>query len=243
MIQVRKMFQKTIKGIDRIFKTDDYEKLIILVTGLPGTLKSSFIYNLMSTHLNNNPDSIGMYATLEQSKESLLKNTKHLNIPISEKLHIADYNRTREMYKDEAERADFLDLTERLVVSLKEEHGDRFVCFALDSLNALYTLIETDNPRERRKRMYYFFKLLRDYDLVSFLIKEVGKGTAISEENENYLADGVIELGVWETMEGKKRYIEVLKMRQNEHSMKRFIIELEEQGLAIIGPSVDDRRV
>ena len=195
----------------------------------------------MSVHLQNNADNIGMYATLEQSKESLLKNTKHLNIPLCDRLHIADYNRTREMYKDEAERADFLDLTERLVQSLKDEHGERFVCFALDSLNAMYTLIETDNPRERRKRMYYFFKLLRDNNLVSFLIKERSRGSHSNEDEENYLADGVIELGVRETMEGKKRYIEVLKMRQNEHSMKRFIIDIDDQGLAIIGPSVDDR--
>ena len=235
------MFQNTIKGIDRIFKTNDYEKLIVLVTGLPGTLKSSFIYNMFSVHLNNNPEYIGMYATLEQTRESLIKNTKHLNIPVCDRLHIADYNRTREMYKDEAERADFLDLTERLIVSLKEEHGDKFVCFALDSLNALYTLIETDNPRERRKRMYYFLKLLRDNNLVSFLIKESSRGTLSNEDDENYLADGVIELGVRETMEGKKRFIEVIKMRQHDHSMKRFIIDIDENGLAIIGPSVDDR--
>ena len=196
---------------------------------------------MFSVHLNNNPEYIGMYATLEQTRESLIKNTKHLNIPVCDRLHIADYNRTREMYKDEAERADFLDLTERLIVSLKEEHGDKFVCFALDSLNALYTLIETDNPRERRKRMYYFLKLLRDNNLVSFLIKESSRGTLSNEDDENYLADGVIELGVRETMEGKKRFIEVIKMRQNDHSMKRFIIDIDENGLAIIGPSVDDR--
>ena len=237
------MFHETVRGLDRIFKTNDFENLVILVTGLPGTLKSSFIYNIFSSHLINNPDAIGMYATLEQTKESLLKNTSHLNIPTCDRLHIADYNRTREMYKDEAERADFLDLTERLIVSLKEEHGDRFVCFALDSLNALYTLIESDTTRERRKRMYYFLKLLRDNGLVSFLIKEISRGSLSSEEDENYLADGVIELGVAETMEGKKRYIEVLKMRQNWHSMKRFIMEIDENGLAIIGPSVDDRKV
>jgi KaiC/GvpD/RAD55 family RecA-like ATPase len=235
------MFQNTIKGLDRIFKTNDYEKLIVLVTGQPGTLKSTFIYNIMATHLQKNPEAIGIYATLEQTKESLLKNMNHLNVPLCDRLHIADYNRTREMYRAEAERADFLDLTERLVTSMKEEHGDNFVSFALDSLNALYTLIETDNPRERRKRMYYFFKLLRDNDLVSFLIKEIGRIQGQDEENENYLADGVIELGVRETMEGKKRYIEVLKMRQNEHSMRRFIIDIDERGLAIIGPSVDDR--
>jgi KaiC/GvpD/RAD55 family RecA-like ATPase len=124
---------------------------------------------------------------------------------------------------------------------MKDEHGDNFVCFALDSVNALYTLIETDNPRERRKRMYYFLKLLKDNDLISFLIKERSRGPLSHEDDENYLADGVIEMGVRETLEGKKRYIEVLKMRQNEHSMKRFIIDIEDGGLAIIGPSVDDQ--
>lgn len=236
------MFKATIKGIERVFKTNDYENLIVLVTGLPGTLKSSFIYNMMSLYLKNNSDCIGMYATLEQTKESLIKNTKHLNIPLCDRLHIADYNRTREMYKDEAEPADFLELTERLVDTTKEEHGDKFVCFALDSLNALYTLISDDNIRDRRKRMYYFFKLLRDNELISFIIKEHGRVTTQADEDENYLADGVIELGVRETIEGKKRYIEIQKMRQNEHDMRRFIIEVEKNGLAIIGPSVDDRR-
>ena len=239
---VNDMFQSTIKGINRVFKTNDYEKLNILVTGLPGTLKSSFVYNVLSVHLQNKPDCIGMYATLGQTKESLIKNTQHLNIPVCDRLHVADYNITREMYKDESEPSDFLELTERLIDTTKEEHGEHFICFALDSLNALYTLIETESAQERRKRMYYFFKLLRDNDLTSFIIKEQRR-VPTAEDDENYLADGVIELGVRETVEGKKRYVEVLKMRQNEHSMKRFIIDVGKKGLAIIGPSVDDRNI
>lgn len=235
------MFTDTIRGLDRLFKTDVHERMIILITGNPGTLKSSFVYNLMAEHLRKNPGKMGMYATLEQSKESLITNMKSLGIKPCEALHIADYNRTREMYKDETERADFLDLTERLVTTTKEEHGENFVLFALDSLNALYTLTDAERTQERRKRIYYFFKALRDNDVTSFMIKEISKNALPGEDDENFLADGVIELGVRSTLEGKKRYIEVLKMRQNLHSMKQFVIEIEKDGLAVIGPSVDDR--
>jgi KaiC/GvpD/RAD55 family RecA-like ATPase len=237
------MFTDTIKGLEKIFKTNVYERMTILAVGHAGTLKSSFVYSLLSRHLENNPDKIGMYATLEQSKESLLNNIKRLGIKPCDRLHIADYNRTREMYKNESERADFLDLTERLIATTKQEHQDEFVCFALDSINALYTLTETDNLRERRKRMYYFFKLLRDNNLTSLLIKELSKIPSRGDDEEYFLADGVIELGVRTTLEGKKRYLEVLKMRQNEHSMRDFVIEIGKDGLAILGPSVDDRTV
>jgi KaiC/GvpD/RAD55 family RecA-like ATPase len=237
------MFTDTIKGLEKVFKTNVYERMTILAVGHAGTLKSSFVYNLLSKHLENNPDKIGMYATLEQTKESLLSNIQRLGIKPCDRLHIADYNRTREMYKNESERADFLDLTERLIATTKQEHQDEFVCFALDSINALYTLTETDNLRERRKRMYYFFKLLRDNDLTSFLIKELSKIPSRGDDEEYFLADGVIELGIRSTLEGKKRYLEVLKMRQNEHSMRNFIIEFGNEGLAILGPSVDDREV
>ena len=115
------------------------------------------------------------------------------------------------------------------------------LCFRF--YNALYTLTETDNLRERRKRMYYFFKLLRDNNLTSFLIKEQSKTATLGEDEEYFLVDGVIELGVRTTIEGKKRYLEVLKMRQNEHSMREFIIEIGKNGLAILGPSVDDRGI
>lgn len=235
------MFQNSIRGIDKIFKTNVYESMTILIVGQAGTLKSSFVYNMLSKYLDNNESMIGMYATLEQTKESLYRNIQGLGVPINERLHVADYNRTREMYKDESERADFLDLTERLVLATKEEYGDNFTCFALDSLNALYTLADTESPRERRKRIYYFFKSLRDCKLTSFIIKEAHYPFTESQENEGFLADGMIELGVRKTLEGKKRYLEVLKMRHNDHSMRQYVIETDRDGIAIIGPSVDDR--
>ncbi|HDD60083.1 MAG: signal transduction protein [Thermoplasmata archaeon] len=238
------MFQNTIRGINKIFKTNNYENLIILVTGYTGTMKSTFTYNIISRFLENHPEYIALYATIEESQTSLLKNIKSIGIPTNDRIFIADYNKTRELYRDESEHTDFLELTERLVVSTKEEHGDAFKIFALDSLNALYSLMRMEGEGYLRKRIYYFFKLLRDQKLTSFIIKELPREPTISTtESENFLADGVVELGVRRTLEGKKRYVEVIKMRQNEHSMRQFILEVGPGGLSVIGPSVDDMSI
>ena len=235
------MFQNTIKGLDKIFRTNNYEKMIIMVSGYTGTLKSTFTYSLMSRYLENNPDQIGLYATIEESKDSLLKNLKSIGIKPNDRIFIADYNRTREMYREESENTDFLELTEKLIMSTKEERGDAFTMFALDSLNALYTLTKMDNDYLIRKRIYDSYKLLRDAGLTSLILKELPReNNYMIREDENFLADGVIELGIRRTLEGKKRYVEVVKMRQNQHSMKQYIIDIDKDGLSIIGPSVDD---
>ena len=235
------MFQNTIKGLGKIFRTNNYENMIIMVSGYTGTLKSTFTYSMISKYLQSNPGKIGVYATIEESKESLLKNLKSIGVEPNENIFIADYNRTREMYREESENTDFLELTEKLIMSTKEERGDSFVVFALDSLNALYTLTKMDNEYLIRKRVYYFYKLLRDAGLTSFILNELPRDTRQStRENENFLADGVIELGIRRTLEGKKRYIEVIKMRQNNHSMKQYVIDIDDDGLSILGPSVDD---
>ncbi len=235
------MFQNTIKGLGKIFKTNNYENLIIMVEGYTGAMKSTFTYSMMSKYLDNNPGKIGLYATIEETKESLLKNLKSIGIKPNDRIFIADYNRTREMYREESENTDFMELTEKLIISTKEERGDSFCVFALDSLNALYTLTKLENEQLMRMRIYYFFKLLRDAGLTSFILKEMPRsGQYLIKENENFLSDGVIELGIRRTMEGKKRFIEVIKMRQNQHSMKQYIMVVEDGGLAVMGPSVDD---
>jgi KaiC/GvpD/RAD55 family RecA-like ATPase len=235
------MFQNTIKGLNKIFRTNNFKNMIIMISGYTGTLKSTFTYSLMSKYLDNHPGEIGLYATIEESKESLLKNLKGIGVEPHDRIFIADYNRTREMYREESENTDFLELTEKLIMSTKEERGDSFTIFTLDSLNALYTLTKMDNDYLIRKRIYYFFKLLRDANLTSFILKELPReNNYLVKEDENFLSDGVIELGVRRTLEGKKRYIEVVKMRQNQHSMKQFIIDIDQEGLSVIGPSVDD---
>lgn len=235
------MFRNTIKGLDRVFQTNNYENMVILVSGNTGTLKSCFTYSMMSKYLYNNPDKIGLYATIEETEESLIRNLRSMGIERNERLHITDYNRIRLMFKEEAEKSDFVDLTNRMIDQTIVEYRDSFCVFALDSLNAFNTLADMDINNDYRKDCFFLFKNLRDKNLTSFIVKELSQnGPFIKLEDEVFLADGLIELGVRKTIEGKKRYIEVIKMKQNKHSLRQYIIDIDLEGISILGPSVDD---
>lgn len=117
----------------------------------------------------------------------------------------------------------------------KEEKGDAFEVFALDSLGALYSLME--NVDDMRKRMFYFFKLLRDLDLYSFVVMERSLGgEANLLGNEGFLVDGVIMLGMDRKRGKLTRYMQVEKMRACEHSMEKHALEVGGNGLKVLGP-------
>ena len=84
------MFLDTIKGLNKIFDTDIPEGMVILVTGGPGTLKSAFVYNILSTYLANNKNEFGSYVTLEETKMSHIRNMHSLNIKLQKRLKVAD---------------------------------------------------------------------------------------------------------------------------------------------------------
>lgn len=90
-----------------------------------------------------------------------------------------------------------------------------------------------------RKKMFYFFKTLRDYNLTSFIVMERGPNTP-SEllGDEGFLVDGIIELGLDRTRGKLVRYMRVEKMRACEHSMERHTLEVGEKGLTVLGPTL-----
>jgi len=121
----------------------------------------------------------------------------------------------------------------------KNKYPDLSV-FAFDSLNALYSVLP---PENLRKIMYHFFSMLRDKGLTAFLILETRSREKHSsiwdsdprETPEFFLADGVIELGMIETMENVKRYIQIRKMRAANHSMKKYQLVVEKDGIHVFG--------
>jgi len=83
------MFRDSLKGIDRLLDTEIPEGSIILVTGAEGTLKSGLAFSLLASELKDGGH--GLYATLEQTKESHLSNMLSLGVKRHEGLHIFDY--------------------------------------------------------------------------------------------------------------------------------------------------------
>jgi len=230
------VFRDTIEGLQNVFDNDVYQGAVVLVCGAPGCLKSGFTYNILTNNLKKH-DEFGIYMTLEETTESHVRNMKSLNIDLPDNLLISDYSdiRTRFENQDDEDQPDFMVMIEGVIKFFKNKEGDRFTCFALDSLGALITLIGADNLRSR---MFHFFKMLRNYNLTSFVIMETPRGwdVAKSEGGEGFISDGIIEFGSIENPHDVALYMQVLKMKATSHSRKKHLIEIGENGLAILGP-------
>lgn len=226
-------FRESVQGLDRILQGDIPPGSVVLVTGAEGTLKSGLVFNMASNLLIGGGGD-GLYATLEQTKESHLSNMNSLGISCPKSLHIFDYTDMRHQWRNS--EPDMFQVTQDVIDFYIDRYGPLRV-IALDSLSVLYALCGQVNMR---REMYYFFSTLRDKGLTSFLILETNTGGCglidSRERPEHFLADGVIELGVLEGSEGSKRYIQIKKMRSARHRMEKHQIVVGRDGLSILGP-------
>jgi KaiC/GvpD/RAD55 family RecA-like ATPase len=227
------MLRETVKGLNAVMKTDIPRGFVVLVAGGVGTLKSAFVHSVLSNYLIKNENEFGVYATLEESKESHLRNMGSLGIRKPERLQIFDYQDIRREWRKEEPELDMARITEDIIKFYKEEQGEKFTVFALDSLNALESLAKVENFR---RESYHFFSQLRDSGLTSFIIQETASNQGRGHAPESYMADGVIDLGVVETTEAVTRYLQIKKMRACEHSMRKHQLVVTKDGLEVLGP-------
>jgi KaiC/GvpD/RAD55 family RecA-like ATPase len=232
------MLRDSIPGLDKIFRSDIDSPKVILVTGPPGSMKTSFCHSVMSSYLAA-AGQVGLYVTLEETAASHMTNMQGLGVEPSPNMEISDITDLRELDDiiDEDSSTDYIQFIEQTIEYYKRKHGDKFTVFALDSLGALYSLM--DSSDNMRKRMFYFFKNLRDQNLVCFIIMERTRGGP-SEllGNEGFLVDGIIELGLDRARGKLARFIRVEKMRACRHSMEKHTVEVGDKGMTILGPTL-----
>ncbi|MCK4718221.1 MAG: signal transduction protein [Thermoplasmata archaeon] len=233
------MFKDSIPGLDKVFKTDISAPKVVLVTGPPGSMKTSFCYTLMSKYLEKQGE-FGLYTTLEETVSSHLKNMESLGIKLSLNMQVSDLTDIREVDSliSEGGSTDYAMFLEKMIRHFKKTRGDKFTVFALDSLGALYSLME--DQEGMRKKMFAFFKMLRDLNLMTFVIMERSiSGDSQLLGNEGFLADGIIMLGLDRSRGKLVRYIQVEKMRACSHSMERHAIDVKDGGISVLGPIFD----
>jgi len=209
-----------------LFESDIKKGSIILVQGAPGTLKSGFVHNILSNYISKHKD-YGLYVTLEESEESHIRNMESLGIYKPDKLEIFDYKDIRKEWG--VEELDMVKIIKNIIDFYKKKEKN-FTFFALDSLNALYSLVNSENLRNES---YNLFAMLKESGLTSFIILEKENQ---STHPESYLVDGEIELGILETKNYVKRYIQVKKMRATKHSLKKHQFTVDKDGIWILGP-------
>jgi KaiC/GvpD/RAD55 family RecA-like ATPase len=229
------MFYNTIRGLDKVFYNDIRAPKVVLVSGMPGSMKSSFVYSLLNKYTLQTGE-YGLYATLEETTESYLNNMESLGIEPNINLQITDYTDFREEQDD---GIDYLAFTENMIKYFKEKYGDKFTTFAFDSLGALYSII-SNNGTSMRKRIFHFFKMLREQNLMSFIIMERAlDGESHLMGNEGFLSDGIVVLGLRRKQGRIIRYIQIEKMRATQHSMEVHALEIGLEGISVLGPVFD----
>ena len=230
------MLFHAVPGLEKIFMKDVDKPKVILIVGPPGSMKTTFAYTVMTNYLSKAGE-FGLYTTLEESVDSHLANMESLGIKLTRNMQVSDISDLREMdlLLEEQEMVDYLSLIEKMLMHFTEEMKDKFSFFTLDSLGALYSLMpDTTNLREK---MFYFMRMLRGYNLYSFIIMEEQLGGGVSYiGNEGFLVDGIIHLGVDRSRGRLVRYLQVEKMRTSEHSMEKFAFEFKNGRLNILGP-------
>ncbi|NOQ54165.1 MAG: hypothetical protein GQ558_06135 [Thermoplasmata archaeon] len=240
------VFLDSIEGMDLVFHTEPPQGSIILVVGGAGTLKSSFLYNLLQRYLDGHEEERAIYITFEESKEGHLNNVKSMGIPITPQIQIVDVASFKadlevwdsSLFKEE----DYLNLIlERATapMSVYEPHAEsdakevetppRYI--VIDSMNALLSLLGVEGPVIRKKLQDFFFKL-RKRGVTTFIILET---QMVDDRPEYFLVDGIIELGTDKLGNEIKRYLMVRKMRATRHEMKPFLIDPTPDGIKIIG--------
>ncbi len=232
------MLKNAIEGLENVFETDIPHGHVVMIIGMPGGFKSAFSYNLLANQLQANPEDFGIYLTLEESTASHLRNMTSLGIELPDNLMISDHTDVRKQFEDNmGDEHDYMRMIQATLEYFKNEKGENFKYFALDSLTALYSLI---NPSDLRIRMFQFFKELRSKELTSFIIveeDEFGETIPYSDDGSiSFLVDGIIMTGEVEVQQEVMVYLQVKKMRAAVHSRKKHIIEVGDNGLNILGP-------
>ncbi len=193
---------------------------VVLISGNPGTYKSSIAYNILYHNAVNN-DMKGLYVSFQQSRESLQDQFDSLGMnydEVDDKITIVDVGYLRQTMKTRPQ--DWIDVFKRYVDNIRATtHYDMLV---VDSLTTLEIISNVENKRES---IFQLFEWLRSFrGLTSLMIVE--RPTKDDEmKEEEFLADGIIylskeRLGHMET----RRFLTIDKMRATKHNTSYFAL-------------------
>jgi KaiC/GvpD/RAD55 family RecA-like ATPase len=220
MVRVYKTY---IKGFDEELNQGIPEEHIILVSGTPGTMKSSVAYNILFNNIKDK-DSKGVYVSLEQSRENLLFQLKSLGLHEIEELPltILDMAKIRKEV-DMTKEKPWIDVMKKHLEYLKENQN--FDLLVIDSLPVVEMISKIENERAY---LFYFFEWLRDLKVTTFIISEISTDPS-KVYPEEFLADGIILLTMERVNEvDVHRRIRCVKMRGVNHNTGYFTLEFKD---------------
>ena len=194
---------------------------VILVSGLPGTMKSTLAYAVLYNNARER-HAKGLYVSLEQTRKSLESQMAAMGFDVESvrgDIHLLDVGTIQKEVGRSATRP-WLEFLQRTLQTKKEIDGVDIVVF--DSLEALEVLAKFD---DRRQELFRFFEMLRDLGATTLVVAEGPSETSLlgleptsARRDETFLADGIIELKMHPISDVEvQRRLRVVKMRGSNH--------------------------
>ena len=219
-----------VEGLDDLVGGGVPKGHVVLVSGLPGTMKSSLTYAIL--HRNAQESLPGLYVSLEQTKESLEMQMRGMGFVADDRakgVAIADVAAIR---KDVAKGKStaWLEILRRTLETRKKIGA--FDILTIDSLEALEVLAKFPDPRSD---LFQLFEWLRGLGTTTFILTEAPPESALfpwdagHRNDASYLADGVIHLKMHQVSDvAIQRRIRIVKMRGTRHETGYFALVFED---------------
>ncbi len=210
-----------IEGLDEHMTGGIPQGHVVLISGMPGTMKSTVAYSILFNNAKKE-NKKGLYISLEQGRDSLVEHMAGLGMVNSEvdtQINIVDMAYLRlNMDEEASEQQSWMDIFKMYAENMKQNMD--YEILIIDSLPVLELLGKMD---QRREDLFYFFGWLRELGVTTFIVAEAtNDATRVNEED--FLADGIIRL----TKERKgydiTRQIVIDKMRGTKHNTGYFTL-------------------
>jgi len=218
---MREKVKTCIKGLDEQMTGGIPHGHVVLLSGMPGTMKSSVAYNILFNNaLEENRK--GVYISLEQGRDSLIEHMAGLGMDhakVESLVNIVDIGYLRlHMEEKASDEQSWMDIFRMYAENLKTNTD--YSLLIIDSLPVLELLA---GMNDRRGDLFHFFGWLRDLGVTTFIVVE-----ATSDPNavrdEDFLADGIIRLKKERQGYDITRQIQIDKMRGSKHNTGYFTL-------------------
>lgn len=224
-----------IKGLDEVLNGGFPRNRTIMVTGGPGSGKSTFCMQFLCNGAREY-DEPGIYVTLGEPPKSLIDNLSYFDFGISDlvddgKLSFLDLSITA------GERGGVfvsnkldINLLSTTLCVVKEKVGAKRI--VIDPINAMIISLDISEIREK---LAAFANFSNELECTTLMTSEIptGKETISVFGVEEFVVDGVVIMHHIQQKDVRIRGIEILKMRGTDHGHRIYPVNFTKQGLEV----------
>src|SRR2546427_5764375 len=186
-----------IEGLDDVLGGGFPVGHVVLISGLPGTMKTTLTYAILHANARQR-DAKGLYVSLEQTRPSLEAQMAAMGFDVEavrSDVHILDVGTIQKEVGKGASKP-WMEFLRRTMTTKKDIDGVDLV--VIDSLEALEVLAKFE---DRRTELFRLFEWLRDLGATTLVLAEaaseasyLGLEVPQPRRDEAFLADGILEL-------------------------------------------------